>query len=83
MVAISGEIKGLSAQQFLMIERDVAGVFSGFSNPMVPKFDELQGRFTGILPPREPKDNEAQMARFVLAGMGYGFEGKGTDPIWN
>ena len=83
LVAISGEIKGLSAQQFLMIERDVAGVFSGFSNPMLPKFDELQGRFTGILPPREPKDNDAQMARFVLAGMGYGVEGKGSDPIWN
>jgi hypothetical protein len=83
LVAISGEIKGLSAQQFLMIERDVAGVFSGFSNPMLPKFDELQGRFTGILPRREPKDNEAQMARFVLAGMGYGVEGKGTNPIWN
>jgi hypothetical protein len=83
LVAISGEIKGLSAQQFLMIERDVAGVFSGFSNPMLPKFDELQGRFTGILPPREPNDNEAQMARFVLAGMGYGVEGKGTGPIWN
>jgi len=44
------------------------------------KFDELQGRFTGILPPREPKDNEAQMARFVLAGMGYDVEGKGTSP---
>lgn len=83
LVAISGEIKGLSAQQFLMIERDVAGVFSGFSNPMLPKFDELQGRFAGILPPREPKDNDAQMARFVLAGMGYIVEGKGSNPIWN
>ena len=69
LVAISGEIKGLSAQQFLMIERDVAGGFSGFSNPMLPKYEELQGRFTGILPPREPKDNQAQMARFALAGL--------------
>jgi len=49
----------------------------------LPKFDELQGRFAGILPPRELKDNEAQMAPFVLAGMGYGAEGEGTDPIWN
>ena len=47
------------------------------------EFDELQGRFTGILPPREPKDNDAQMARVVLAGMGYIVEGKGTSPIWN
>jgi hypothetical protein len=83
LVAISGEIKGLSAQQFLMIERDVAGGVSGFSKPMLPKYEELQGRFTGILPPREPKDNDAQMARFVLAGMGYIVEGKGTSPIWN
>jgi hypothetical protein len=83
LVAISGEIKGLSAQQFLMIERDVAGVFSGFANPILPKFDELQGRFAEILPPREPKDNEAQLARFVLAGMGYAVEGKGSNPIWN
>jgi len=46
----------------------------------LPKFDELQGRFAGILPPREPKDNEAHMARFVLVGMGYDVEGKGTSP---
>ena len=83
LVAISGEIKGLSAQQFLIIERDVSGGFLAFGKPMLPKFDELQGRFTGILPPREPKDNQAQMARFALAGMGYIIEGKGTDPIWN
>ena len=44
LVAISGEIKGLSAQQFLMIERDVASVFSGFSNPMLPKYEELAKR---------------------------------------
>ena len=31
--AISGEIKGLSAQQFLMIERDVAGVFFRLLKP--------------------------------------------------
>jgi hypothetical protein len=42
-----------------------------------------KGEGSGILPPREPKDNDAQMARFVLAGMGYGIEGKGTHPIWN
>jgi hypothetical protein len=46
----------------------------------LPKFDELQGRFAGILPPREPKDNDAQMARFVLAGIDYIVEGKGTSP---
>ncbi len=55
----------------------------GVGKPMLPKFDELQGRFAGILPPIKPMDNEAQMARFVLAGMGYGVEGKGADPIWN
>ena len=50
---------------------------------MTPKFDEMQGRLARILPSKEPTETQAQMARFVVAGLGYVVEGKGKNPIWN
>jgi len=79
VVAISGEVKGISMQQILRIQRDVRGGFTGFS--ILSESDGMQGRFAEILPPIKP--DEAQMALFVIAGMGYMVEGRGTDPIWN
>lgn len=81
MVAISGEVKGISTQQILRIQRDVRGGFTGFS--ILSESDGMQGLFAEILPPIKPDQKHAQMARFAIAGMGYVVEGRGTDPIWN
>jgi hypothetical protein len=81
VVAISGEVKGISVQQILRIQRDARGNFSGFS--ILSESDGMQGRFAEILPPIKPDETQAQMARFAIAGMGYLVEGRGPDPIWN
>ena len=83
VVVLSAEIKGIAAQQIFTIERDDAGLFVELEEKMTPEFDEMQGRFARILPPKEPRDNQAQMARFVVAGLGYVVEGRGKNPIWN
>jgi hypothetical protein len=83
VVALFAQMKGLTAQQILKIKRE-GGEFAGFeSDQTPPKFDEVRGRFAQILPPKEPTESEAQMARFVVAGMGYVVEGKGQNPTWN
>jgi hypothetical protein len=81
VVAIAGEVKGISAQQILTITRNADGGFVGFTT--LSESDGMQGRFAEILPPKKPDETQAQMAKFALAGMGYVIEGKGTDPIWN
>ena len=83
VVVLSAEIKGIAAQQIFTIKRDAAGLFVELEEKMTPKFDEMQGRFARVLPPKEPTENQAQMARFVVAGLGYVVEGKGKNPIWN
>ncbi len=81
VVAIAGEVKGISAQQILTISRNADGDFEGFTT--LSESDGMQGRFAEILPPKKPDETQAQMAKFALASMGYVIEGKGTDPIWN
>jgi hypothetical protein len=83
VVVLSAEIKGIAAQQIFTIKRDATELFVGLEEKMTPEFDEMQGRFARILPPKEPTENQAQMARFVVAGLGYVVEGKGQNPIWN
>ena len=80
---VSAEIKGIAAQQIFTIKRDAAGLFVELEEKLTPKFDEMQGRFARILPPKEPTENQAKMASFVVAGLGYVVEGKGKNPIWN
>ena len=57
VVVLSAEIKGIAAQQIFTIKRDAAGLFVELEEKMTPKFDEMQGRFARILPPKEPTEN--------------------------
>ena len=65
------------------IQRDSGGKFAGFGTSLVPQFEELEGRFAQMMPPKEPGDKDAQMARMLLTAMGVIVEGKGADPMWN
>jgi hypothetical protein len=64
-------------------KRDAAGLFVELEEKMTLKFEMMQRRFAHILPPKEPTENQAKMASFVVAGLGYVVEGKGKNPIWN
>jgi hypothetical protein len=34
-------------------------------------------------PSKDSTESEAQMAKFIVAGMGYVVQGKGQNPVWN
>ena len=83
VVVIIAEARGAKAQQFLFIQRDSRGKFSGFGTSLVPQFEKMEGRFAQMMPPKEPSDKDAQMAKMLLTAMGVIVEGKGADPMWN
>ena len=83
VVAIMAESRGAKAQRFLFIQRDSRGKFLGFGTSLLPKIDEVQGRFAGMLPPKEPSDEMALAAKNLLKSMGIALENVGFDPRWN
>jgi hypothetical protein len=83
VVAIMAECHGRSAQRFLFIQRDSFGKFIGFGTSLLPPIDEVQGRFAGLMPPKEPTNEMAMAARNLLQAMGIAVEKAGFDPRWN
>lgn len=83
VVVIMAEARGSKAQQFLFIQRDSSGKFTGFGTSLVPQFEELEGRFAQMMPPKEPSDKDAQMAQMLLTAMGVIVVNKGQNPMWN
>jgi hypothetical protein len=77
------ESRGAKAQRFLFIQRDSRGKFLGFGTSLLPQIDEVQGRFAGLLPPKEPSDEMALAAKNLLKSMGIALENVGFDPRWN
>ena len=83
VVSIMAESREARAQRFLFIQRDSLGKFTGFGTSLLPQVQEIEGRFAGLLPPREPTDEMAMAAKNLLQAMGIAIENAGPDPRWN
>ena len=83
VVVIMAEARGVKAQQFLSIQRDSRGKFAWFGTSPEPEFNEMEGRFAQMMPPKKPSDKDAQMAKMRLTAMGIIVERKGQNPMWN
>lgn len=83
VVVLMAEARGVRAQQFLFIERDWQQRFTGFGTSLVPQFDKIEGRFARMMPPKEPSNKDARLARLALRAMGVAVETLGSNPIWN
>ena len=70
VVVITGEATGQQKQKLLPIIRTDAGGFFGFGEHDGPKFDNYQGRFAQIIPPKKPTSEGRELARTMLAAMG-------------
>ena len=82
VVLIAGESREGTANRFLFIQRDSSGKFAGFGTSLLPD-GKLEGRFAGLMPPKEPTDEMAATARNLLKVMGVAVEQVGFDPMWN
>ena len=69
-VVVMGEALGRQTQRFLPILRTDAGGFFGFGEFDALKFDGIEGRFAGMLPPQQPTPETRAMAQALLAAMG-------------
>ena len=65
-----GEAQGRKTQRFLPILRTDAGGFYWFGEFDALKFDRIEGRFAGMLPPQQPTPETRAMAQALLAAMG-------------
>lgn len=83
VVAIMAESREVRAQRFLFIQRNSLGKFTGFGTSLLPQIQEVEGRFAGLLPPKDPTDEMALAARNLLQAMGIAVENAGPDPRWN
>ena len=54
-------------QRLLPIIRTDAGGFFGFGEHDGPKFDNYEGRFAQLLPPKRPTADERELALAMLA----------------
>ena len=83
VVSIMAESREVRAQRFLFIQRDSLGKFTDFGTSLLPQIQEVEGRFAGLLPPKEPTDEMAIAAKNLLQAMGIAIENVGPDPRWN
>lgn len=83
VVSIMAESREGCAQRFLFIQRDSLGRFTGFGTSLLPQIQDVEGRFAGLLPPKEPTDEMAMAARNLLQSLGVAIEQVGPDPRWN
>jgi hypothetical protein len=70
VVVVTGETFGRGEQRLLPIIRTDAGGFFGLGEHDGPKYDNFEGRFAHLLPPRRPSAESIEKARAVLAAMG-------------
>ena len=70
-VVVMGETQGRKTQRFLPIIRTDAGGFFGFGEFDASKFEGgIEGRFAGMLPPKETTREMREMTLAVLTVMG-------------
>ena len=69
-VVVMGETFGRKTQRFLPILRTDAGGFFGFGEFDASKFNGIEGRFAGMLPPKKATRETREMTKAVLAAMG-------------
>jgi len=63
--------------------RTDAGGFFGFGEHASPKFDNYQGRFALIIPPKRQATEHQELARTMLAVMGITEQSLRNKPEWN
>jgi hypothetical protein len=83
VVVITGEAIGQQKQKLLPIIPTDAGGFFGFGENDGPKFDNYQGRFAQIIPPKKPTSESRERAKTMLAAMGITEESLRDKPEWN
>jgi hypothetical protein len=83
VVVITGEAIGQEKQKLLPIIRTDAGGFFGFGEHAGPKFDNYQGRFAQIIPPKKPTSEDQELAKSLLAAMGITEESLRNKPESN
>jgi hypothetical protein len=83
VVVIAGECREGATTRFLFIQRDGLGKFAGFGTSLLPQDGKLEGRFAGLIPPKEPTNEMAATAKNLLQAMGVSVEQVGFDPRWN
>jgi hypothetical protein len=83
VVLITGEAIGQQKQKLLPIIRTDAGGFFGFGEHDAPKFDNYQGRFAQIIPPKKPTTEDQELAKTMLAAMGITEQSLRNGPEWN
>ncbi len=69
-VVVMGETIGRQTQRFLPILRTDAGGFFGFGECPAMAFDGIEGRFAGMLPPKQTTPEMRTVALALLAAMG-------------
>ena len=69
-VVVMGETIGRQTQRFLPILRTDAGGFFGFGECPALAFDGIEGRFAGMLPPKQTTSEMRTVAQALLAAMG-------------
>jgi hypothetical protein len=70
VVVLTGETVKQARQLLLPIIRTDAGGFFGFGEHDGPQFDNFEGRFAHMLPPKRPNAENREMARALLAAIG-------------
>ena len=83
VVLLVGETEGGQKQKFLPIIRTDAGGFFGFGDSNLPEYDNIQGRFAGILAPKKLTAKERAVARTLLDAMGLSHLSLSGDPNKN
>jgi hypothetical protein len=83
VVIITGETVGQQKQKLLPIIRTDAGGFFGFGEHTGPQFDNYQGRFAQIIPPKKPTTEGQELAKTMLAAMGITDQSFQNKPEWN
>ncbi len=78
VVALTGEYPNGQKQQYLPIIRSGNGKFFGFNEFKMPKFDSMEGRFAGILPPNVATDEHRLLAKTMLKVKGVNVTKQGT-----
>lgn len=78
-----GETIGTCAQHFMFIERNSSGKFTGFGESLLPRFEQMEGRFAQMMPPKVPTEADVLAARMRLTAMGVEVANQGHNPMWN
>jgi len=78
VVVLAGEDRNGQRQQYLPIIRSDNGNFFGFNEFKMPKFDTMEGRFVGILPPNVADDEHRTLAKVMLKVKGVNLTKPGT-----